>query len=619
MKGAVVPSARSLRRRVPAGVAARLLGLVACGLLLAAALASLSAHAQVPAAPEIADRALASPSGAVARVASMSPDAGAAPPAGLAVAAVAAGAAVEAPAPVAASAASAAPADPVTWNATALPASRQVLAMLRSPTEHARVDGSYGGGYGDAARARSQARVAARIAAAHGFALVTQWPMPALGMDCMVLALPPGTSVAAGIAALQSHAEVVWAQPMNEFEAQGRAETGHVDARPGHADPLYALQPAAAQWHLDELHAVATGRRVRVALLDSGVDLAHPDLAQAVEAAEDFVGTAAGAAGPAEQHGTAVAGLVAARADNGIGIVGIAPDARLLALRACWEATPRQTLCNSLSLAKALSFAIEHHAEIINMSLSGPADPLLARLIDAALARRQQVVAAVDARASGGGFPADHPGVIAVADALAPPTPGLPGAWTAPARDLPATAPGGGWRMVSGSSFAAGQVSGLLAVLAQARAEARERPVLALASSSVGSEHAPPLVRLPGGGIDACASLLRAAGILPDAASGCRALVASSAGSEHAPPLVRLPGGGIDACASLLRAAGILPDAASGCRALVASSAGAGNGAAGAGSSTAGTGSNMAGTGSGMAGGSGIAAGVGAAAAAPHP
>jgi hypothetical protein len=599
-----VTAAAGRRQRAPGRVVARLAGLAA-GVLMAAAMPARVAalgHAHDPPGPAGSPQPLpagAAPPAPSVAAASLAPTAAAMSFAAGPVAGTRADAArgassaspVEAPAaaeatprPAAASAAAASsPELPPAGGAraaasspdAALPAAREVLAMLRSPTEHARVDGSYGGGYGDAARARSQARVAARIAAAHGFALVTQWPMPALGMDCMVLALPPGTSVAAGIAALQSHAEVVWAQPMNEFEAQGRAETGHVDARPGHADPLYALQPAAAQWHLDELHAVATGRRVRVALLDSGVDLAHPDLAHAVEAAEDFVGTAAGAAGPAEQHGTAVAGLVAARADNGIGIVGIAPDARLLALRACWEATPRQTLCNSLSLAKALSFAIEHHAEIINMSLSGPADPLLARLIDAALARRQQVVAAVDARASGGGFPADHPGVIAVADALAPPTPGLPGAWTAPARDLPATAPGGGWRMVSGSSFAAGQVSGLLAVLAQARAEARERPVLALASSSAGSEHAPPLVRLPGGGIDACASLLRAAGILPDAASGCRALVASSAG--------------------------------------------AGNGAAGTGSSTAGTGSNMAGTGSGMAGGSGIAAGVGAAAAAPHP
>ncbi len=294
----------------------------------------------------------------------------------------------------------------------------------------------------------------ARLAAAHGLTVVTLWAMPSLGMDCVVLALPPGADIDASIAALQTHAEVAWAQPMNEFHAQG------------HLDPLYSLQPVAAQWHLDDLHAVATGRHVHVAIIDSGVDDTHPDLAQAVQARANFVDDRAWVA---EVHGTAVAGLVAARADNGIGMVGIAPDAHVLALRACWEVSAQQTLCNSLSLAKALNFAIEHHAEIINMSLSGPVDPLLGRLIDVALARRQQVVAAVDARAAGGGFPAAHPGVIAVADAQAEaPQGGRAGAGSAPARDLPTTAPGGGWRMVSGTSFAAGEVSGLLAVMDQA-------------------------------------------------------------------------------------------------------------------------------------------------------
>jgi len=175
----------------------------------------------------------------------------------------------------------------------------------------------------------------------------------------------------------------------------------------------------------------------------------------------------------------------------------------------------RATLCNSLSLAKALNFAIERHAEIINMSLSGPDDLLLGRLIDVALAHRQQVVAAVDARAAGGGFPAAHPGVIAVTDA---PADAPPGAWAAPARDLPTTAPGGGWRMVSGTSFAAGQVSGLLAVMTQAQADAGT----AMPASR--------LVRLPAGGIDACASLRRASAPTPAATSttGCRAVLATS-------------------------------------------------------------------------------------------
>ena len=400
--------------------------------------------------------------------------------------------------------------------APAASAPREVLVMLRSPPPHARVDGSYGAaGYSDAARAQSQARVGARLAAAHGLTVVTLWAMPALGMDCVVLALPPQADLQSSIAALQAHSEVAWAQPMNEFHAQG------------HADPLYSLQPVAAQWHLDELHAMATGRRVHVAIIDSGIDDSHPDLAQAVQARVNFVDDRAWVA---ELHGTAVAGLVAARADNGIGMVGIAPEAQLYALRACWEVSASQTLCNSLSLAKALSFAIERKAEVINMSLSGPVDLLLGRLIDVALAHRQQVVAAIDERAVGGGFPAAHPGVIAVADLqseglLA----GLAGAWAAPARDLPTTVPGGGWRMVSGTSFAAGEVSGLLAVMDQAEAESDTRS----------AAPALRLVRLPGGGIDACASLLRAAqgsSSRTMAAPGCRAVLATAGASVGRSP-----------------------------------------------------------------------------------
>ena len=406
-----------------------------------------------------------------------------------------------------------APASPMS---SAASAPRQVLVMLRSPPPHARVDGSYGAaGYGDAARAQSQARVGARLAAAHGLTVVTLWAMPALGMDCVVLALPPEAGLDASIAALQAHAEVAWAQPMNEFHAQG------------HLDPLYSLQPAAAQWHLDDLHAVATGRRVHVAIIDSGVDDTHPDLAQAVQARANFVD---GQAWVAELHGTAVAGLVAARADNGIGMVGIAPDAQLYALRACWEVSASRTLCNSLSLAKALSFAIERRAEVINMSLSGPVDLLLGRLIDVALAQRQQVVAAVDAGAAGGGFPAAHPGVIAVADMQSDaPLGGLVGVWSAPARDLPTTVPGGGWRMVSGTSFAAGEVSGLLAVMDQARTESDARA----------AAPALRLVRLPGGGIDACASLLHAAEPSQSRvamAPGCRAVLATSGATAGRSP-----------------------------------------------------------------------------------
>src|SRR5206468_548036 len=76
----------------------------------------------------------------------------------------------------------------------------------------------------------------------------------------------------------------------------------------------------------------------------------------------------------AELHGTAVAGIIGARADNSVGIVGVAPEAGLMALRACWQAPPDESaaVCSSFTLAKALQFAIDNNAKVINLSLGGP-------------------------------------------------------------------------------------------------------------------------------------------------------------------------------------------------------------------------------------------------------
>jgi subtilisin family serine protease len=288
---------------------------------------------------------------------------------------------------------------------------------------------------------------------------------------------------------LSRDARVSWAQTMNVYRAQG------------HNDPLFAMQPAARDWQLAALHEIVTGRRVRVAVIDSGVERAHPDLIGQVELSEDFV---AGRGATAEAHGTAVAGIIAAQADNGIGIVGVAPQARLLALRGCWQQAIESTLCSSLSLAQALQFAITHDAQVINMSLTGPPDQLLGRLLDVALGHGIAVVAAFDRAAPGGGFPAAHRGVVAVADAGREPV--APGVAIAPGRDIPTTLTGARWGVVSGASYSAAHVSGLLALLREAR-DRRGTP-----TSTVAPVPARDLVLLPDGRVDACASLSRVAG-----------------------------------------------------------------------------------------------------------
>lgn len=353
---------------------------------------------------------------------------------------------------------------------------RQILVMVRMAPDHYRPGAAYAGAYGSAASQSVRHRVAARIAKRHGFALGENWPMPLLGVDCFVMTLPSGVTPDEAAADVSRDADVAWSQPLQLYHAQA-----------AQADPLMAAQPATAQWRLAELHRVATGRGVTVAVIDSRIDTRHPDLEGQVSVTQDFVGSRGTSP---EQHGTAIAGVIAARAGNGIGIVGIAPAARLMGLRACWQ-QQAATLCDTLSLAKALHYAIDHHARVINLSLSGPRDPLLGRLVEIGLSRGQAVVAAFDPAIADGGFPASQPGVIAVDDQNDPRPP--PRTFLAPGRDIPTTAPGGGWTLVDGSSYAAAHVSGLLALMNERHAAG-----------------AGALVRARGGSLDACASVTMA-------------------------------------------------------------------------------------------------------------
>jgi subtilisin family serine protease len=268
----------------------------------------------------------------------------------------------------------------------------------------------------------------------------------------------------------------------------------------GNPTSLYSLQPSAKLWHLDELHKASTGRGISVAIVDSGVDASHPDLAGRVAVDENLVDARVHVA---ESHGTAVAGIIGARADDGAGIVGIAPQAKLMALRACWEVSPQKTLCSSFTLAKALQFAIEAKADVINMSLTGPEDKLLARLLDIALERETTVVSAVDPDVSNGGFPASHPGVLAVSDQSAHPGSGR--ILFAPGDDIPATEPGGRWGFVSGASFAAAQITGMVALVRELAPATSRREPISWAVFPAGSSDGPV------GEIDACTTLRRAA------------------------------------------------------------------------------------------------------------
>ena len=399
----------------------------------------------------------------------------------------AAGAAAAAGAAQAAGAASAAAAKPVTGGVPAAGAAApQVLVLIQLPPAHFRLDGNYAPGYADASGSVARRRLASAMARSNGLTLVDDWPLPLLGVDCYVMDVPPSASPEEVAERLARDPHVAWAQPMHVFRSLG------------HDDPLFGVQPAGGEWRLSEVHGAATGRDVRVAVVDSGVQLDHPDLVGQVVGHASFAGDREERA---ETHGTAVAGIIAARADNRVGIAGVAPEAKLLALRACREVSARETTCSTLGIALALHGAIDRGAQVINLSLGGPSDRLIERLVEAAMTRGIPVVAAADRRVPAGGFPASVPGVLAVVDENGGVAPA--GMVAAPGTDVPSSLPGSRWGFVSGASYAAAHVSGLLALMIDAHARSHGPPSSPQSSIVVGTD----------GRIDSCASIGRAGAV----------------------------------------------------------------------------------------------------------
>ena len=248
----------------------------------------------------------------------------------------------------------------------------------------------------------------------------------------------------------------------------------------GFASPAHADWVRNDQWQFTSLRAAtawqeSTGTGVTVAVLDSGVDANHVDLRGQVLPGADFVdGTTDGRKDPVG-HGTTVAALIAGRSDDNSGVEGVAPGVKILPVRVLDSQNKYRDAAN---VAKALHWAVDHGADVVNMSLGGGVrSPALADAIDYAYRRGVVVVACTGNQLPDGTndvwYPAREPGVVAVAGlAEGGDTPTLwSGTLTGPATVLVAPAvnvlgakPGGYWR-VEGTSFAAPLVSATAALI----------------------------------------------------------------------------------------------------------------------------------------------------------
>jgi len=238
-------------------------------------------------------------------------------------------------------------------------------------------------------------------------------PKPDLTRWVLATAADPDADLAAAVTTLRTSARVTWVEPVYLRKPVGEAPGAQSEPQPSgmeahaarttqHAtaltfnDPLYAQQwhlgatnvPQAWQWLADNSLSPGGNRDIVVAVIDTGVDYTHPDLAANIwtnsreipgngidDDANGFVDdvhgadTVAGDGDPQDDHGhgTHVAGIIAAQANNGIGGVGVAYNVQIMPIKAAQYSG----VLASSDIAEAIIYAVGSGADVINMSFGG--------------------------------------------------------------------------------------------------------------------------------------------------------------------------------------------------------------------------------------------------------
>lgn len=266
--------------------------------------------------------------------------------------------------------------------------------------------------------------------------------------------IPNGRSMRDVIRGLEADRTVRSVQPNYQYQLQQGSSAS------GYGDPA---QYALGKLRLREAHDVTKGDRILVAVIDSGIDASHPELAGVVA---DSVSTVEG--GEPHTHGTGIAGTIASHSR----LMGVAPRAKILAVRA-FDPAGRGAQGSTFSILKGLEWAVGKGARVVNMSFAGPKDPALGRALAAA---HKKGVALIAASGNAGPkspplYPAADPNVIAVSatdaqdNLFQASNRGNHVAVSAPGVDILVPSPGAAYQVASGTSFAAAHVSGVAALI----------------------------------------------------------------------------------------------------------------------------------------------------------
>ncbi|WGD49715.1 S8 family serine peptidase [Bradyrhizobium sp. CB1650] len=322
----------------------------------------------------------------------------------------------------------------------------QVAANLRTFTNEfvAEIDGALSPAEAD------------ELARRHGLTRIASENFPLIGATVGLFRITDGRSYDTVRREFAADGSVRSLQPNYRYMLQDQKASA-----PTEGDPA---QYALAKLRLPQAHMLVHGANVTVAVIDSGIDVKHPELANSIADNFDALGSPEGP----HVHGTGIAGAIVAHAR----LMGSAPEARIIAIRA-FGGTTSGAASNSYIILRSLNYAAERGAQIVNMSFAGPKDAMIERAIAATAARGLVLIAAAGNAGAKSPplYPAANPNVIAVSatdqqDRLfTASNRGNYVALAAPGVDIFLPAPDGKYQMSSGTSFSAAYVSGVAALL----------------------------------------------------------------------------------------------------------------------------------------------------------
>jgi subtilisin family serine protease len=351
------------------------------------------------------------------------------------------------------------------------------------------------------------------LARRHGLARLQSQNFPLIDATVGLFRVTDRRSVDTASRELATEAGVRSIQPNFRYVLQQqKAKTSEADE----------IQYAVAKLRLTEAHKLSKGADVRVAVIDSGIDVRHPEFAGSIADSWDALGSSEGP----HVHGTGVAGAIVAH----VTVEGSAPAAKIIAIRA-FGVVKNGAESSSFVLLKSFDYAASHHAQIINMSFAGPKDALIERGI-AAMAAKGIVMVAAAGNAGPKSpplYPGAYPAVIAVSgtDAqdrlFAASNRGDYITVAAPGQNIFLPAPDNTYQMTSGTSFSAAFVSGIAALLLERNPALKPDDVRAIVMKTARDLGAPGRDDLFGAGeADAYAAAIAAvpAPSVPVASSG---------------------------------------------------------------------------------------------------